>query len=267
MRRYLYIAMLTLLFTASCSEVEEDERYVELPQVDIKRNVLIEEFTGQRCTNCPDAHRQIVELQKQYSEQLISVAIHAGGFGIAEGSNPNIVGLMQPEGDIYATHWGVKEYPSAIIDRRNGVLKADKWATEIRDALERESIINMSVQAEIVSNEVKCQVKIEPTTWFEGKLQLWLTESGISALQIDNGSLVTDYIHNHVFRACIKKDASQDEWGEPISLLANIHHTIERTIALKDNWNTENLHIIAFVYNDSGVEQVVEEAITYQLNK
>ncbi|MGM9697400.1 MAG: Omp28 family outer membrane lipoprotein [Prevotella sp.] len=262
MIKYIYLAMLMLLLVVSCSEVDEGERYVELPKVEIRRNVLVEEYTGQRCTNCPDAHRQLVGLQQQYGEQLIVVAIHAGGFGIAEGSNPKILGLMQPEGNVYASYWGVTEYPSAVIDRRSGVLKSDAWATAIREALECESELKMEVEAEIVGDEVRCRVWIEPTASFDGKLQLWLTESGITALQIDNGVVDTEYNHNHVFRACIKKEEIQDEWGEPISLKANIHQCIERRIALKENWNKEKLHIVAFVYNESrGVEQVVEEEI------
>lgn len=264
MRKYLYyIATLMLFLAASCSEVDEADRYVELPKVETKRNVLVEEYTGQKCTNCPDAHRQLVGLQQQYGSQLICVAIHAGGFGIAEGANPNIVGLMQPEGNVYASRWGVTEYPSAVVDRRGGALKADTWAAAIREALERESEIDMDVEAQIEGDELKCKVLIKPAAQFEGKLQLWLTESDITALQIDNGTVKTDYVHNHVFRACIKKDDSQDEWGEPISLKANIHQTIERTLILKANWNRANLHVVAFVYNESrGVEQVVEKEIT-----
>lgn len=262
MRKYVNI-LFALLLTVSCSEVDEGDRYVELPKVEIKRNVLVEEYTGQMCTNCPDAHRQLVGLQQQYGGQLISVAIHAGGFGIAEGSNPKILGLMQPEGNVYAQHWGVTEYPSAVVDRSSGALKADLWASAIREAMERESELKMEVEAEIVGNEVRCRVWIEPSASFDGKLQLWLTESDITALQIDNGVVKTDYKHNHVFRACIKKDEAQDEWGEPISLKANIHQSVERRIALKENWDREKLHVVAFVYNDSrGVEQVVEEAIT-----
>lgn len=262
MNRFLHIALFPLLLAISCSEVDEDDRYTELPDIEIKRNVLVEEFTGQQCTNCPNAHRQIVELEQQYGEQLISVAIHAGVFGIAEGSNANIIGLMQPEGNVYASHWGVTEYPSAVVDRRSGALKTDSWATEIREALERKSDINLDVEAEIVGNEVKCLVRIEPNVAYNGKLQIWLTENDITALQIDNGTVKNNYIHNHVFRACIKKNSTQDEWGEPISLQANIYQTFERSIILKDKWNRSNLNIVVFVYNDSqGVEQVVEEDI------
>ena len=98
----LYTAFLgfAALFTA-CDEVSEGERYISLPQVETKRNVLLEDFTGQFCSNCPTAHATINSLKAQYGSSLIAVSVHATDvFGIMEGQYPTIVGLMQPEGNI-----------------------------------------------------------------------------------------------------------------------------------------------------------------------
>ena len=72
----------------SCDEVDEADRYIEVEQIVPKRTVLLEEFTGQWCMNCPSAHAIVNSLKEQYGESFISVSIHAGGFGIAEGSLP-----------------------------------------------------------------------------------------------------------------------------------------------------------------------------------
>ena len=73
------IALACIALTA-CNEVDPDDRFEELPAVSCKRTVLLEEFTGQECTNCPDAHRLVANLHEQYGEQLVSVAIHAGPY-------------------------------------------------------------------------------------------------------------------------------------------------------------------------------------------
>ena len=98
-------SVLAFGFTA-CDEVDENERFVEMPARESKRNVLVEEFTGQQCTNCPDAHKALATLSEQYGSNLIVVGIHAGSFGMLEGANSKYVGLKQPEGDEYANRWG-----------------------------------------------------------------------------------------------------------------------------------------------------------------
>lgn len=48
---------------ASCSNIAEDERYIYVKPAEVKRSVLIEDFTGQRCINCPNANDEIATLQ------------------------------------------------------------------------------------------------------------------------------------------------------------------------------------------------------------
>ena len=79
----------------------------------------------------------------------------------------------------------------------------------------------------------------------KGKLQLWVVEDGIVASQIDHGSLKKNYVQNHVFRAAVN-----GTWGEDVTLMPQINQTTTASIAIKDNWNAANLHIVAFVYND-----------------
>ena len=45
-------AIITLA-AASCSNIDEDERLIYVKPADVGRAVLIEDFTGQKCVNCP----------------------------------------------------------------------------------------------------------------------------------------------------------------------------------------------------------------------
>jgi hypothetical protein len=54
-----------------------------------------------------------------------------------------------------------------------------------------------------------------------------------------------------VFRAAVN-----GTWGTDITLREGEEQEHSFSIALSDEWKTENLSIVAFVYNDSGVEQV-----------
>ena len=50
---------------AGCDSVDENDRYIEMPPVESNRVVLLEDFTGQYCVNCPDAHEVMEQLAEQ----------------------------------------------------------------------------------------------------------------------------------------------------------------------------------------------------------
>lgn len=243
---------------AACDEIDEADRYIEMPVVESRRAVLLEEFTGQMCTNCPEAQRRISSMKEQYGDQLVVVGIHAGNFGLAE-SDYGSLGLMQPEGDEYAGHWNVEAYPAGVINRTSGALTAPEWATYVRSEVAKEAKLGISLSASVTETEagdsvVSIVAMLEPSATVNGKLQLWITESHIVGFQIDGGNTLTDYEHNHVYRASVN-----GTWGEDISLQANIFQTVERSIPVRENWNTANLSVVGFVYNDAdGVLQVAE---------
>ena len=80
--RKIYLSVLTLaalVMAVACDEVSTDERltYVEPPEVG--RAVLIEDYTGQYCVNCPRATEEIERLVEQYGDSVVvAVAIHSG---------------------------------------------------------------------------------------------------------------------------------------------------------------------------------------------
>ena len=258
MKKNIIPLLLSLPLLFSCSEeIPFDERYEELPSVEVKRNILLEDFTGQFCSNCPEAHQVITDLQALYREHVIAVAIHAGHFGIAEGSNANFVGLMQSEGNTYATHWGVEAYPTGIINRTSGLLKHTEWAAYARQALTQHPQAAITLAAEIANDSVFIHTELQSENALSGKLQLWITESNITAVQQNGGTLDIQYQHHHVYRA-----AANGLWGEDIALVAGSPTTCEHRIALRSKWNTENLSVIAFIYTEAdGVLEVAEQHV------
>ena len=258
MKKNIFFLLLSLPLLFSCSdEIPFDERYEELPSVELKRNILLEDFTGQFCSNCPEAHQVISDLQTLYGEHIIAVAIHAGHFGIAEGSNASFVGLMQPEGNTYATHWGVEAYPAGIINRTSGLLKHTEWAAYARQAFAQEPQAAITLAAEIINDSIFIHTELQSENALSGKLQLWITESNITAVQQNGGTLDVQYQHHHVYRA-----AANGIWGEEVSLTHGTTLKTTHSIALRDNWDISNLSVVAFVYNESdGVLQVTEHHI------
>ena len=259
MNKHIIISLLLCLpMLFSCSdEIPYGERYEELESVEVKRNILLEDFTGQFCSNCPEAHKVITDLQALYGEHVIAVAIHAGHFGIAEGSNANFVGLMQPEGNTYAAHWGVEAYPMGIINRTSGLLKHTEWAAYSRQALMSETSATISLTAEAIEGDIVIHTEVQSEIELSSKLQLWITESNIATVQQNGGTLDLQYLHHHVYRAAVN-----GLWGEDITLAAGIPTTCDYRIALRSNWNIANLSVVAFLYTEAdGVLEVTEQYV------
>ena len=72
----LYILLLVgVVLLTGCDPVASDNRLIEVPAATLQRNVLIEDFTGQRCIFCPAATEAITQLQARYSaDKLIACA-------------------------------------------------------------------------------------------------------------------------------------------------------------------------------------------------
>ena len=254
------IALACIALTA-CNEVDPDDRFEELPAVSCKRTVLLEEFTGQGCTNCPDAHRLVANLHEQYGEQLVSVAIHAGPYReVDRWGNYFQVLKIEPDGDEYAKTWNVAGYPSAVVNRRSGTLSIKEvWTAWIRDEITRESPIELAVKAHIDDDgNIVIETDVKGLSAVKGKLQLWITESGIKSYQVDNDKRLTDYEHNHVYRASVN-----GLWGEELSLNNGEERVLSHSYTPRDIWVKSNLAVVAFVYTDAdGVLQAAECKVT-----
>ena len=57
---------------SSCSDLDEQDRFVYIKPADAARKVLIEDFTGQRCPNCPSATDEIHHLQETMARTMSS---------------------------------------------------------------------------------------------------------------------------------------------------------------------------------------------------
>ena len=247
------ITILTIVAASlfACDTIDENERYVQLETIEAKRNVLLEEFTGQNCPNCPTAHETAAKLKELYREALITVSIHAGPFAFAEGSK-SFPTFKTPEGDTYADAWGITTYPAGVINRTSGDTSYPDWATIVRDEIQKDAELDIELTASLNADktEISITTELKPLNDIEGSLQLWITESNINAVQQNGGKLDANYNHHHVLRAAVN-----GQWGEAVTIPSNTVHYID----VRDNWNIDNLSVVAFVYNNTdGVLQAAE---------
>lgn len=246
---------------ASCADIAEENRLIYVEPALAARNVLIEDFTGQRCTNCPKAADAIHEIQQIYGQNVVAVAIHCGTFGGINKKNP---GLMTDTGKEYWDKWfdSSQGQPVAKINRGEPTNDYHNWANNVRFLLELSTDVSIAATTTFNNETRELDINVVTTALkgYTGKIQVWLTEDSIVARQdyniIENGAEKTlydhNYVHQHVFRAAVN-----GTWGEDITYNEGEQNLSWKT-TLEEEWKPENLNVVVFVYDDNGVEQVIQ---------
>ena len=269
MKRLFLLATIIMGLTA-CSNIDEDERLIYVEPAEVNRPVLIEDFTGQACVNCPNATAAIHELQETYGEEnVIAVAIHCGPFAHLRSNMGNafLSDLGTKLGDEYYTHWNIEYQPGVKINRGAPIYDTNQYAAAVANELKKTSTVHFDA-VEFSNNAVL--VDLSSSDRVEGRLQVWIVEDSINAKDpqtkyqqfMPDGSRRQDYVHNHVFRASLTNDA----YGEPVTLEAG-NKSYTQVFYLQGNealdnfehlWQKQNLSAVVFFWNEQqGVMQAI----------
>lgn len=252
----------------SCDDVKPDDRYIDCGEITVERAVLLEDFTGQQCLNCPQAHKTIKELEAQYGEdKVIAVSIHCGEFGYSKTKtnfSKGNVGLMTEEGNAILETYGITSFPMGSINM-GAPLTYPLWATAVREALSAATDIDLDIKVEYTpgtsdsnTGTIDINAEILSGSARTADIQFWVIEDGIVAIQKDGNNYVYDYVHDGVFRGQVLPGVK----GESIALAKGIKLNKEASIETRwneqEHWVPENLSIVAFVSDGSGVLQVTK---------
>ncbi len=218
------------------------------------RQVLIEEFTGVRCVQCPGGSLAIEALLGQHGDQLVAVSIHAGDF--APPYNDSNYDFRTDEGNQIINYLEKPAgYPSAVVNRKhfegqfNLQLSQGDWAGSIVSELEIAPKVRINIEPvyDAASRELSADVTLfvdEAITDPEVRLSLMITESGIIDKQITPAGINTAYVHKHALRGMLTN------WdGDPITEALTPGAEIEKsyTFTVPAEWVPEKCEIVAFV--------------------
>ena len=96
------------------------------------RKVLLEDYTGHLCTNCPPAAQTAQTIKGIYGNRLVIMAVHAGFYAQV---NPAPYGydFTTAIGDIYLNQFGISNNPIGMVNRRgypaNHLKNYSDWGT------------------------------------------------------------------------------------------------------------------------------------------
>lgn len=250
----LSAAAVSLAAFTSCDSVEESERYIPFEKQEAKRVVLIEEFTGMSCTNCPTGHEIVHNLLEIYNESVIPVSIHSGPQDYTLDPTHRLK-LDIPAGQEYYKSVGSPALPAAVINKQTPVLQPTNWAAEVARLITVPTPLTLTANADLSSDGKTIEINVDMSSVenLSGNLQVWVLENDIVGYQLDHGTHILDYVHNHVLRAVVN-----GLWGEGVDLTQNVPAQISYSQNMESDWVPENTYIVAFVYNDKGVVQAAQ---------
>jgi len=231
--------------------------------------VVIEEFSGVACVNCPQGAKKVEEIIEAYPGRVISTTMHAGGFAEPFANSQEDFAIDETE-DLN-TFFTVSGYPAAVIDRAIFDGQAQEaiaanltsWEVFTEERLQLETPVNLTVTMEYNDETRRLKARVEAvytnTVEAEHKLSVFLVESGIIDLQddIDLG-LVEDYEHNHVVRDMLT--ASRGIVLYEGIKEAGLMVVREFAIVLADNWKPENCEVLTFVHKSADSKEIVQGA-------
>lgn len=249
----------------SCDEIGEDERLVWTDPADFQftnKVVLLEEFTGHQCPNCPDGAEVIHGLETWAKGHVIPVSIHCGSFAATNSIFKE--DFTTDAGDAYYNEYGPDAFPSAMTDRsaNDGIISInsnyDTWLTDVLARAIETSPVDL--QLDVSRNDRNLSIGVATTVnsdiGYGLSLQLWLIEDSIIGMQSVHGSIVRDYVHNHVLR-----DAINGTWGEDIGVPV-AGSTVARSYnyTIGEACKPENCRVVAFLYETASRGNVIQAA-------
>ncbi len=287
MKKIIYLLCLSCL-AISCETIEgpylTDNQNSNNTDETIKK-ILIEDYTGHLCPNCPDAARELDAIHDVYGDQIIGMAIHVTNAF----ARPYPVSQAPKFQYDFRTLWGdtwddlfsISDLglPKGMINRTGYTnnsyrLGKDEWLERVQQELEKDPEIKINIiTTDNSGNEGSINISVSLINDINKSLNLaiCLTESQIINWQKDGSIEDEDYEHNHVLKAVLFDDllSEQNNYLTNDIINKNLNYNINTLEIFNNNyslntaqsgngnagnWNINNMSVVAYVYDPTTYE-------------
>lgn len=268
----LFIAVLTSsCLLAACDKVE---RPIETPIViESKRKVLLEDYTGQQCGNCPAAAEVAETLKEQYGDKLVVLSVHAGFFARTSGTKFPTSYTTAASVEWDKTFIGTSGNPNGMVNRKNYkenglVTTQSKWPTTVSLALQDIYFLDLYITPKYntTSRALNTSVKAKFARKYSNntKLSVILAEDSIIGPQTDYREKPDDYVPKYLFRYMLRGEIN-GTWGTALKsapILYNDSVTVNfNNYTIDPKINIKNAYIIAFAFDETSKEVLQVEKV------
>lgn len=222
------------------------------------RNVLIEEFTTEKCVYCPDAAAGLHEFMTTYPDlaQRTAVACHHAGYYTDW--------LTIDADNDYTWFYDDGTYAPAFMydrfawDDVTPVVSRGYYKEYVEARLDEPSYVGIDMRTAFDGDDLNISINCQRGWNFcdtPARITLFLTEDNIDAINQSGAS--GKYVHQHVLRAV------NETWGSVLDWYENFA-SYTYTFKIDPSWKTEDLKVLAFVssYDSNDPTNCVVENVT-----
>ena len=221
------------------------------------KNVIIEEFTGRSCPNCPDGHRIANAIMEAYPGRVWAINLHSGGN--SPYSYPN---LNTSYGDAISYGFGIDSWPQAVVNRSTEEgLSRTEWATYTNAQLALSADCNIGGQ--VVIDEASRTATVNIEVYYTANsaentnyLTVIMLQDDIVGAQQGGNANPDQYINGQYHHYDVFRDVITPTWGDPISpttsgslITKSYTYNIPQSIGTPNpvNVDIDNIWFLAFV--------------------
>lgn len=225
------------------------------------RKVLLEDFTGHKCGNCPRAHEIAQNLSTTYGKKLVIMSIHLSSFAKLDLGNGYVTDYRTPTGQEIDGTFGPFDalgLPKGFVNRKafdnvSPAIDKDDWGAKIASIINTPPDASLKITNQYNESTRQVDIKVEgkflKTLIGDYKLAVYVTEDSCISMQKDYSKTpenIPNYVHRHVFRAAVNST-----WGDEVSTAgtasAGATFTKNYSYTLNSAWNAKNCHVVAFI--------------------
>jgi hypothetical protein len=283
--------LLGLAFFTSCEVVDApykskgsfgqkvtDTERTDTVVVPSKQNVLIEDFTGWACGNCPAASEVVAKLIRTYGSQIVSSKIHVTEIFAAPEPPYQLEDFRTPIGDELFAFSKASALPNGMVNRRivndKYVVAYPQWEQLAKEEMAKEPAVLIKMHHKTTAGndgntQVNTQIQLNylKDGSLQDKLALYIIEDSVIGTQKDYRTSKVykeNYAHMEVFRGAVT-----GAWGEDVKNFASDTKDIapkanqkvltQYNFDISNKWKSKNVSIIAVLYDDK-TKQVIQVA-------
>lgn len=228
MKKIVFLFAIVALLFSGCEETPpqidfsipiiplKDSTYIEPAPAPQHKAVLLEDITGVRCINCPDAALKAKDIIAQKSsDSVVVMALYPIDIG-QDGNTFPYAGVPQLGSNLsklIVEALGVPlGMPNGYVDRimPNGstrYISYTEWINYVNQRLRKSTPINIGIKKEINNRNLKVEIKLQynsnAVAGANHKYAIYIIENNIVSTQKTQSGEKLNYVHNHVLRYAI----------------------------------------------------------------
>ena len=244
---------------ASCDKIDINNTHKPYTPSGGSKTVLIKDFTGARCVNCPAAAETAHELQHYLGEDRVFVmSVHAGGLAQPVGQFPD---FLTDEGTAWYNN--NTSNPLFSVDHvaltEGNTLYVEQIDSPVNEALAEPQTFEVSITNNYneSTRQLKVDANVTAVSDYAGELYLTacLVEDSIVGWQIVPGGVDREYVFRNVFRGTLN-GAGGTAFGS--NVFVNDEHGQTFTIELDSTFNADHCYVLTYVYDKAQNDKILQ---------